>query len=235
MSSLWATVFFFFCQRITRLPASKYPWDVHLSRQFSRCQGIALQIHKYPGPQYLLWGHSRFWATGTPFQRSYGQAQSAQSPIVKPEVPLSAERERNLNSSLLSKTLKCSNANLALLKEAILHKRYAASLIWRTRERSKWQKSTKDASYPNDSPLHTSLLTCISRIHASAKFHLTSSHSPSVCSHSKLGKINLQVLCIYENMHPLLLLSVAPFSTSWLRCISLSLVHLFFTEAKQGR
>lgn len=115
--------------------------------------------------------------------KSYGQAQSAQSSVVKPEVPLSAERERNLKSSLLSKTLKCSDPNLALLKEAILHKRYAASLIWRIRERSKWQRSAKDASYLNDCPLHTSLLTYISHIHASAKFHLTSSHGPLVCSH----------------------------------------------------
>lgn len=130
-------------------------------------------------------------------QRSYGQAQSAQSPIVKPEVPLSAERERNLKSSLSNKTLKCSDANLALLKEAILHKRYAASLIWRTRERSKWQRSAKDASYLNDASLHTSLLTYISHIHVLTKFHLTSSHGLSACSHSKLGKINLQMLCIH--------------------------------------
>lgn len=97
---------------VTRLPGNKYPGGVPLSEQLSRCQTKAHTAL------------SGAWAPGPPMQRGSGQAWSAQSPGVKPEVPPFAEREKNLKSALLSKTLKCAYPGLAVPQEAVLPKRH---------------------------------------------------------------------------------------------------------------
>lgn len=51
------------------------------------------------------------------------------------------KREKYLKSALLSKTLE--RANLALPRETTPHKRRAAGLVWRSRERNRWQKSAE--------------------------------------------------------------------------------------------